>query len=136
VVNEITDRLYLASNDGVILCLHDRDQTTPIRHQLPLEQASSPVVKLLENKVNDPGGKPAQLREILANLRRNYKLRFVVAERAFKAAGNANVLDKEVTVPRVENKPLKELLQRILEQAKATYQIVEDTILVIPGKEK
>jgi outer membrane protein assembly factor BamB len=134
VVNDTTDRLYLASNDGLIICLHDRNQTTPIRHRASLEQASSPVIKLLEEKVSDPGSKAATLRETLANLRLKYKLRFVVAERAFKEAGNANVLDTIITLGRIENRPLKEVLKLILDQAKATYQIVEDTILVFPGK--
>jgi hypothetical protein len=29
--NETTDRIYLASNDGLIVCLRDRDQTKPLR---------------------------------------------------------------------------------------------------------
>jgi outer membrane protein assembly factor BamB len=30
VPNEVTDRLYLASNDGLIVCLHDRDYPKPL----------------------------------------------------------------------------------------------------------
>jgi outer membrane protein assembly factor BamB len=134
VINDTTDRLYLASNDGQIICLHDRDQPTPIRHRASLEAASAPVVKLLEERVNEPGGKPVTLREILAQFRLKYKLRFVVAERAFKEAGNANVLDTVVNLARIENRPLKDVVKQVLDPAKATYQIVEDTILIIPGK--
>src|SRR5262249_46755249 len=28
--NELTDRLYLAANSGLIVCLHDRDYPTPV----------------------------------------------------------------------------------------------------------
>ena len=100
---------------------------------LPVLEAAE-LAKLLEEKVSDPGGKAATLRETLANLRLKYKLRFVVAERAFKEAGNAAVLDTMITPGRIENRPLKEVVRLILDQAKATYQIVEDTILVFPGK--
>jgi outer membrane protein assembly factor BamB len=134
IVNDTTDRLYLAANDGLIVCLRDRDQPIPIRHRASLEQASSPVVQLLEEKINEPGGKAMTLREVLANLRLKYKLRFVVAERAFKEAGNAGVLDTMIALGRIENRPLKEVVKLVLDQAKATYQIVEDTILVFPGK--
>ena len=58
VVNELTDRLYLASNDGLIVCLRDRDQIRQIRHRYALEQASSPILKLLEQKATEEPGKP------------------------------------------------------------------------------
>jgi outer membrane protein assembly factor BamB len=31
IINEMTDRLYLASNDGHLLCLHDQEYRTPLR---------------------------------------------------------------------------------------------------------
>jgi outer membrane protein assembly factor BamB len=31
--NELTDRIYLAANDGLLLCLHDRDYPTPLRNR-------------------------------------------------------------------------------------------------------
>ncbi|MFM7152065.1 MAG: PQQ-binding-like beta-propeller repeat protein, partial [Gemmataceae bacterium] len=33
VVNDVTDRLYLSANDGLLVCLHDRDQAQPVRHR-------------------------------------------------------------------------------------------------------
>jgi len=30
MANELTDRIYLASNDGLLVCLHDRDIPNPI----------------------------------------------------------------------------------------------------------
>ncbi len=31
VANDVTDRIYLASNDGLIVCLHERDHDRPVR---------------------------------------------------------------------------------------------------------
>jgi hypothetical protein len=120
VINQLSDRLYLASNDGTVLCLHDRDQLKPIRHQYELELANSPVLKKLETKQTDPGAKEMTLREAVALLRVKYQLHFVIAERAFKAVGEANVQDRKVTIPRIENRPLKEMVEKTLAQADAT----------------
>lgn len=30
VINELTDRLYLAANDGLIVCLHDKEYSSPV----------------------------------------------------------------------------------------------------------
>jgi hypothetical protein len=31
ISNELTDRIYLASNDGLLLCLRDKDYVRPVR---------------------------------------------------------------------------------------------------------
>jgi outer membrane protein assembly factor BamB len=36
--NELNDRIYLASNDGLLLCLHDRDYPTPVRNKTVVEE--------------------------------------------------------------------------------------------------
>jgi outer membrane protein assembly factor BamB len=136
VVNELTDRVYLAANNGLIVCLHDRDQRTPLRHRLKMEQASAPVLRVLEQPVNELGSKPVTLREALTLLRTKYKLRYLVAIRAFKEAGVPDVQEKLVNMPRIENKPLKAVLADILKQVNATYQPVEDAVLIVPGKKK
>ena len=55
---------------------------------------------------------------------------------AFKQAGRPDVQEALVQIPRIERGKgtLKDLLQKILTQVNATYQVVEDVILVIPGK--
>jgi hypothetical protein len=134
VVNQITDRLYLAAQDGLIVCLHDRDQKVAIRHRRPLEEASTPLMKLLGQPISAELGKPAPLKDVLAQLRQQYKLKFVVALPAFKQAGNPKVEETNVTPPFADKRPLKDHLQRILDQVKATYQVRDETILIIPGK--
>jgi hypothetical protein len=46
----------------------------------------------------------------------------------------ADVQERLVTTPAWDNKPLKDYLQRILNQVKATYLLRDDTILIFPGK--
>jgi outer membrane protein assembly factor BamB len=43
ISNELTDRLYLASNDGLLLCLHDRDYPTPLRMRTVEERKPTPA---------------------------------------------------------------------------------------------
>jgi outer membrane protein assembly factor BamB len=133
IINDTTDRLYLAANDGLIVCLRDRYQVTPVRHRGTVEASSSPVFKLLEQRVSEPGGKPMRLADALANYTKLFKVRFRVVERAFREAGNPRINDTEVKPPRSEDRPLKELIQILLKQVNATYQVVEDVVLVVPA---
>jgi outer membrane protein assembly factor BamB len=43
--NESTDRVYLASHDGLIVCLRDRDQPTPLRVRKIEEKPTAPAVE-------------------------------------------------------------------------------------------
>lgn len=46
IANEVTDRLYLAANDGLVVCLHDRDYVRPLDNrrgeQRPAEEPIRP----------------------------------------------------------------------------------------------
>jgi outer membrane protein assembly factor BamB len=53
--NELNDRIYLASNDGLLVALHDRDYPTPVRVK---------NVPALKPSVGQPGAKqPAAEKE-------------------------------------------------------------------------
>lgn len=46
--NDLTDRLFLASHDGLLVCLHDREYTRPLRQKneqppLPLKKKGAPT---------------------------------------------------------------------------------------------
>ena len=43
VSNELTDRLYLAANSGLVICLHDRDYPTPVAMK-KVPEPNGPVV--------------------------------------------------------------------------------------------
>jgi outer membrane protein assembly factor BamB len=67
VVNEVTDRLYLASNDGLIVCLHDRDYPRPWRSKTVAEEkvpppaapAAKPPAEIKPPETKPPAAKPA-----------------------------------------------------------------------------
>jgi outer membrane protein assembly factor BamB len=50
--NELNDRLYLASNDGLLLCLHDRDYPKPLRVKNVVEE--KPAAAPAEEKPRKP----------------------------------------------------------------------------------
>jgi hypothetical protein len=48
VVNEYTDRLFLAAHDGLIICLHDRHYATPSWNKQLLEEGKPEQRKRME----------------------------------------------------------------------------------------
>ncbi len=71
---------------------------------------------------------------LLPQLTNRYALEFKVVEAAFKAANLPVPLDLSVTPARIDNKPLKEYLQSILTQVRATFDVAEQTVLIIPAR--
>lgn len=132
IVNEVTDRLYLGANDGLILCLHDRDQKEPLRHRRKFEEASSPLNKTLNEVIKRPEGKPELLRAVLEKLHKEYKIRYVVVEKDFKEANVPNVQEKEVKTPFSDDKTLREYLQKTLDQVNATFEVANETVFIKP----
>jgi hypothetical protein len=51
IVNQVSDRIHLAANDGTIVCMHDRELLKPLRHRKKLEDAASAILKLLDTSV-------------------------------------------------------------------------------------
>lgn len=47
--NDLTDRLYLAANDGLVICLHDHSYPSPLRYRKPPEKPKA---------APGPGAKP------------------------------------------------------------------------------
>jgi outer membrane protein assembly factor BamB len=45
ITNSLTDRIFLASNDGLLVCLHDRDSPKAIYLAIPEESAPAPAKK-------------------------------------------------------------------------------------------
>jgi hypothetical protein len=138
IVNEISDRLYLGANDGLIVCLHDKEYTTSLRHHGAEEAVLERLRASLAQLITDGGGQGKQVtvRELLDSLAAKYQLSFNIDDRAFRDAGTEPVSAKLVQFPPVENKPLGEVIQQILGTAGARYELVEDTILVLPAANK
>ena len=61
VINEVTDRIYLAANSGLIVCLHDKDYATPYRQRRAEEESSNPTNTILGRPITEPAGwQPAE----------------------------------------------------------------------------
>jgi outer membrane protein assembly factor BamB len=136
VVNEQTDRLYLAANNGLIVCLHDKEYVKPVRHRKYDEGDFASVEEKLARKITDPGAKAAPLSAVLDGLRAKYNLAIVIAEPKFQEANRDSPANLPVDFPKVENRPLSEVLRQILDKVNATYEIVGEDIVVIPAKGK
>jgi outer membrane protein assembly factor BamB len=134
VTNVWTDRAYLAANSGLILCLHDREYPTPIRYRNPDQGLATQIRQALNQRVSDVGGRDGSLADVLADLRIKYDLRVDVDDQAFVDAKRNPIGPLPVKFPKVDNRPLGELLQLILDQVQATYRVADDRVLVIPAR--
>jgi outer membrane protein assembly factor BamB len=61
VANEMSDRLFLAANNGMIVCLHDRDYPTALKMKNPGQRpAAKPAEKPAEKPKDDEPGEPVE----------------------------------------------------------------------------
>jgi outer membrane protein assembly factor BamB len=56
--NELTDRVYLAANDGLMICLHDRDYAKPLRNKKVVEMKRPAKSKLGDSSKPKPEDTP------------------------------------------------------------------------------
>lgn len=133
ISNEVTDRLYLAAHSGIVVCLHDRQYVRPIRHRKREEEASNIARIALNRLVTLPGGPEATLRTVLDNWAKKFGITYRVDEQAFHLIGVDAFLDLSVKPPRVDNKPLADALRALLMQVRATFEIVGESVLIVPA---
>jgi outer membrane protein assembly factor BamB len=133
VPNDWTDRLYLAAHNGLLVCLHDREYPAPVYHR-ELETA---LVYRLARPVSIPAITNKPLKDVLRSLETDYKIKILISRPAFKDAGKEPIDDKPVTTEgKIDAPSLREALQKILEPFDATFEPIEETLLVIPNKAK
>jgi outer membrane protein assembly factor BamB len=137
ITNEVTDRLYLAANNGLIVCLHDRDYPAPVRHRKREEDADNPVRLRLADPVTMQGIPKIKLRELLDKWSRDYPvLKFRINEDAFQKAMAESPAAKEVKLLPVDGKPLGDVLQSVLDQVKGVYQVIDDIVWILPDERR
>lgn len=145
VTNDVSDRVYLAANDGLIVCLHDREYARPFLHRKfedtpgsskPLTEADQMLKDRLETTVTRLAGEPVPLKDLLKELSDRYKVVINISDRAFTDQGLEAVSEKPVTFPNAEREPLRSVLQKILSQVNATFVTAGGTIQVVPAKPK
>jgi outer membrane protein assembly factor BamB len=133
VSNDVTDRLYLAANNGLIVCLHDREYQAPIRHRRLEEDAVNPTKRLLAQPITDPGTPPMALHELLDRYRDKYGLNYRIAVRAYAMNMLESPEERPVQGPKAENRPLGDVLQEVLNKVNSTFQVIGDTVVIGPG---
>jgi hypothetical protein len=137
--NTENDRIYLAANNGMLVCLHDRDYATPFWHVRSAAGPTDPRTAELEAKlakpITDAGQEQTKLGTLLQTLlgEKYGNVKYLLSENAFKEAGVTGIEDKLVFLPRVNKVPLGDVLKRVLDQVNATYRIVGDTVLIYPA---
>jgi outer membrane protein assembly factor BamB len=133
LVNDLTDRLFLAANNGLIVCLHDREYTQAYSHR---DQENS-MEKRLARLVSIPPQDKILLRLLLKNIESEYRVKILISKPAYKERGLEPIDDKQVsTRERIENVSVKEAIQKILDvnRLKSTVFPYEDTLLILPVK--
>jgi outer membrane protein assembly factor BamB len=137
ISNETTDRLYLAANNGLIVCLHDREYQKPIRYRKKEEEAQNPVRIKLSEPMDDKGTPEISLKDLLDSWTKRFPpLKFRIAENAFKKAEMDSPAEKNVKVNPVDHKPIGEVLQDVLSRikdTKCTFDVIGDTVVIIPA---
>ncbi len=139
--NAVNDRIYLAANNGLVVCLHDREYRTPYYHTRLGEGSVDPRAAELEAKlakpITDPGTEPGKLEVLLKTfLEKNGGLKYRFAEQAYQDAGVTGIQDRLVSIPAVKQVPLGAVLRRILAQVDSTYRVAEDTLVIYPVPKK
>ena len=147
VVNRTNDRLFLAANNGLIICMRDRDFTKPMLHikktlsttpdSVPTIDAPVPndiLKKILETKIKEEEGVEKPLQELLDEITKKYNVKFEINKKAFAAMMILDADKKPVKAPAADNIPLAVWLTGILDPLGITYQGVVDTILLFPAE--
>jgi PQQ-like domain len=143
VVNGTTDRIYLASNDGLVVCLHDKDYVRPLVYHK--EAPRAPVEKPLKDRIQEVTDKlakpisapeaptPITFKAYRDRIALQYGLKiFPPSAKVFKENKLPPPDEQMVTPPKVDKKPLGEAFQDVLKLVNANYTQVEDTIIIGP----
>jgi outer membrane protein assembly factor BamB len=133
ISNDVTDRIYLAANNGLIVCLHDRDYPRAIRHHKREEDSENPLRQRLDQRVTDVGTPDLPLDEMLDRWTKRFPwLRFQIEEAAFQQAGRESPARMIVKVPEIKEKKLGDVLRDMLASIQCAYEIIGDTIAILP----
>jgi outer membrane protein assembly factor BamB len=147
VVNGATDRIYLASNNGLIVCLHDKDYAQALLYhkeapkllaEKPLKERIQEVTDKLAMPISEPEApNPITFKAYRTRIALQYGLTiFPPSDKIFKDNKLAPPDEVMVTPPKVDKKPLGEAFKEVLKQVNANYTQVEDTIIIGPAAPK
>jgi hypothetical protein len=146
VVNEQTDRLYLAANNGMILCLRDRDypdvdkqrqRDISVREKeagKTVQERIKEMQQILKTPISLEDSDPVPLGRFLDMVRKTYRVKPFLSEKSFREQNLIPPTDIKVKVPKVDKVPLAEVLNKVLMQVNAGYVEVGDQVFIIPKR--
>jgi hypothetical protein len=144
VINDQSDRIYLASHDGLVVCLHDKDYAQPLLYHKGAapagEKSLAERIQELKDKlakpISDPGGPETTFKAWREKFAKDYGVKIFVSTKAFAQTVPPTPPpdDRKITPPKVDAKPLGDVLQDVLIPLGAAYTPVEDTIVIGPAK--
>ncbi len=127
IPNEWNDRLYLAAQNGLLICLHDREYGAPVFHK----EFENSLIRKLQRRVTIPVIQNRPLREVLRELSIDLQIKIEISTAAFKQAGREPPIEVAITKEKTED-TLDKALAAILKLVDATYKQVDDFLLVVP----
>lgn len=145
VTNRSNDRIFLAANNGLLVCLRDKDYPSPVLHfptmqvePVSPDAAKGPVTeslsKALETPITEADGGEKPLKEALDIISKKYMINFEISKKAFLDGKIEGIEDRPVKLTAIDNKPLNEWLKEILGQIQVSFQPVGDKVLLFPAK--
>jgi outer membrane protein assembly factor BamB len=142
VVNNQTDRIYLAANNGLIVCLHDKDYPQPLAYhraaappsEKPLAERVQEAKDKLAKPITDPGGEKVPFKAWVAKVGKDYGLKVFVSNKAFADQKLPLPDDLTIDVPKADNKPLGDWIQEVLGKVNGESTLVEDTLIISPAR--
>jgi outer membrane protein assembly factor BamB len=148
VSNDLTDRLFLAANNGLIVCLHDKQYAKPLvskkleamavkpvkaapADEKSLQQMKTKLAAPIRLEIEDPKTTFKEVLEVISDL---HKLKIEVpSDEELKKQSLEPFLDKVVKVPlRFDNVSLGDALRQLLGQVNLTIAVRPDHVLVVP----
>jgi outer membrane protein assembly factor BamB len=147
VVNGATDRIYLAANNGLIVCLHDKDYAQALLYhkeapkppaEKPLQERIQELTDKLAKPISEPeAANPMTFKAYRTRIALQYGLNiFPPQAKIFKDSKLPSPDEMMVTPPKVDKKPLGEAFKEVLKQVNANYTQVEDQIIIGPAAPK
>jgi outer membrane protein assembly factor BamB len=142
VVNADTDRIYLAANNGLIVCLHDKDYPQSLAYR----QAAAPVTEkslkerekqltdLLAKPITDAGGEKMSFKDYRAKIKKQYGIEMFVSAKAFADLKKPAPDEQMIQTPKVDNKPLSDAVNDVVKQAGGEATQVLDKLIISPAK--
>ncbi|HVS34623.1 MAG TPA: PQQ-binding-like beta-propeller repeat protein [Gemmataceae bacterium] len=139
ISNAESDRIYLAANNGLIVCLHDKAYPQALSYRVKsLEERAKELADKLARPISDAGGEMMTLAEYVDKIKKTYGVEMFISDPAFTELMLPPPEKQMIQTPKADSQPLGDVIKSVLDQAKAEYiqREDEDTLIIKPAKMK